>query len=196
MKKILGLGLSALLVANACSVLPEPEQVRIYPLNVAALAPTAEVFSGTLRVDEPTALLALDTPRVAVYQEDGRQAYWQGVRLQDRMPVVVQESLLRAIGASGVVRQVVGEASGSHYRVELQTHIEDFGIMLGPEPTVTTVVIRVQLRSAHDREVIASHRFAAQTPVTDASTERRMDALAVSFQRVQEQLVEWLAKTL
>lgn len=188
------------LALGACNVIPEPEQVRVYPLRVAPVTASEQTFSGTLRVAEPTALSALDTPRIAVYQTDGRQAYWQGVRLQDRVPLVVQDHVLRALQESRMVQHVIDDRSGSTYHFELQTHIEAFGIQ-SEQPKVATVVLRTQLRSAHDRQVLATRRFSVQSEVAPEQagsqlTAPELHALSLSLQAVQQEMITWLEQNL
>lgn len=181
---------------SACNVIPEPEQVRIYPLSASSVSAVDEVYAGTLRISQPTALLSLDGPRLPVYQTDGRQAYWQGVRLQDRVPMVVQDSLLKAVQQSGVVRHVVSDSSGSAYRHELQTHIEAFGVDSAAQPRVAVVRIRAQLREGGNRGVVASEQFSVQTEVTGDDVTSQMEALSTSMSELQTELIDWLARSL
>ena len=185
---------------SACSVIPEPEQVRVYPLRVEPVTASEQTFSGTLRVAEPTSLSALDTPRIAVYQADGRQAYWQGVRLQDRVPLVVQDHVLRMLQESRIVQHVIDDRSGSAHHFELQTHIEAFGIQSGP-PKAATVVLRTQLRNAHDRQVVATRSFSVQSEVAPEQassqlTALELQALSRSLQAVQQEMITWLVQHL
>ena len=184
----------------ACNVIPEPEQVRVYPLYLAPVTATEQTFSGTLRVAEPSALNALDTARIAVYQLDGRQAYWQGVRLQDRVPLVVQDHLLQALQTSGVIEHVTDDRSGSAFHFELHTHIEAFGLQAA-EPELANVVLRAQLRGGYDRQVVATRHFEVQSVVEDNQATSRLSvpellALARSLQAVQQEIITWLESNL
>lgn len=197
MKQVLGTTLASLFVLTvaACNVIPEPEQVRVYPLSVGPVTSATQTFNGIIRVNEPSALSALDTPRLAVYQDDGRQAYWQGVRLQDRVPLVVQDNLIRALQESGVAQHVVTDNSGSAYQMELQTHIEAFGVQ-AEQPRIATVVLRAQLRNASDRQVIATRRFSAQHEVRNQQATGQLAALSRSLQEVQQEMILWLEQHL
>lgn len=194
MKQVLRTTLASLFVMGvaACNVIPEPEQVRVYPLVTGPVTPANHMFEGTIRVNEPTALSALDTARLAIYQDDGRQAYWQGIRLQDRVPLVIQDQLLQALQQSGVAQHVITDSSGAGYQMELQTHIEAFGVQTAAQPSTATVVLRAQLRSAGARQVVASRRFSVQIPVESDQVSGQLAALSRSLQVVQQELIEWL----
>lgn len=183
------------LAMSACNVLPEPEQTRVYPLQAEAPAQSERTFEGTLRIAQPTALQAIDMPRLAVIQADGRQAYWQGVRLQDRLPLVVQENLVKGLGQSKVARYVVKDSAGSSFDVEMQTHIESFAVHTG-QPGSAHIAFRVQLRQASDRRVVASQNFNTQQSLANWQVTDAVSALEHALSELQGELAQWLSEAL
>lgn len=185
--------IAAVLWLSACNVIPEPEQTRVYPLPQVLAPMQLDTYAGTLRVAQPSALQALDLPRVAVIQSDGRQAYWQGLRLQDRLPLVVQDALVRGMQDSQIATHVVRDSSASAFHVELQTHIEQFAIInaSSPQARSAAVVIRAQLRRANDRQVIATQRFEAQYEGLGSGEAAALAGLAEALAMVQRDMMMW-----
>ena len=188
--------LMAVMFIGACNIIPEPAQTRLYPLpTTTQLDPVATTYDGSLRVAQPAALQSLDVARLSVIRADGRQAYWQDVRLQDRLPLVVQASLIEGLTAAGVAHHIVTDSAGAAYDVALHSSIEQFAIIEG-EQWQARVSIRFQLQQGRDRRVIGSRQIRATEDLTGRDISSALDALSAANREVQLELAAWLADEL
>lgn len=190
------LACSAVVLLSACNVLPEPSETRVYPLPVSSqLTAVAPTYQGSLRVNQPRSLQSLDTPRLSVIREDGRQAYWQDVRLQDRLPLVLQASLAQGLSQMQVARHVVTDDVGANYDVTLTTTIERFAIVEG-ETWQAQVALRVQLQNGRDRQVVASTTLNASRNLNGRDISSAFAALSDANAQVQQALADWIVSEL
>lgn len=188
--------LTAIMFISACNVIPEPTQTRVYPLPAMTQMESVTVtYEGSLRVAQPATLQSLDVPRLSVIRADGRQAYWQDVRLQDRLPLVIQASLMEGLTDAGVARHVVTDSSGAAYDVALHSSIDRFAIIEG-EQWQARVSVRFQLQQGRDRRVIGSRQINATENLTGRDISSALNALSAANREVQRELAVWLADEL
>lgn len=181
---------------SACTVIPEPTETRVYPLHASAqLEPVTTTYQGNLRISQPSALQALDVPRLSVIRADGRQAYWQDIRLQDRLPLVVQASLVQALSDAQVAEHVLMNTSGAAYDVDLHSTIERFAIREG-EQWQAQVSIRFQLLQGSDRRVVDSRQLSATQDLAGRDINSALAALSAANTQLQRELAAWLASEL
>lgn len=196
-KSVKTLSLLAVLVGiSACNVIPEPTETRVYPLHSSAqIEPVAATYQGNLRVSQPSALQALDVPRLSVMRADGRMAYWQDIRLQDRLPLVVQASMVQALSDAQVAEHVLVNTTGAAYDVDLHSTIERFAIQEG-EQWQAQVSIRFQLLQGSDRRVVGSRQLNATQELAERDINSALAALSAANTELQRELAAWLASEL
>ncbi|MCC5878280.1 MAG: membrane integrity-associated transporter subunit PqiC [Idiomarina sp.] len=190
------LALVALALVSACNIIPEPSETRVYPLTQStSLSPVSATYPGSIRVTQPTALQSLDTTRLVVLREDGRQAYWQDIRLQDRLALVLQSSLVQGLNQAQVARHIVTDSDGASYDVALTSAIERFAIVQG-DTWQAEVQIRFQLQQGRDRQVIASTSLAATRGLDGRDIGHAFRALSEANADVQQALADWIVSEL
>lgn len=202
--------LSALVwLISSCTLLPEPEKVRIYHLetpraNVPERPATPRPY--VLEVRQPQASNALDSTRLAVYREGLGQAYWQNVRFADPVPRLVQRQLTDALRLQQVFRGVVQEQQGLAADWILLADLQDFSVRLNSmgcadSPASTparTVQVRmhVDIMDAKQRTLLAGKTFSAAVSVAQNSNasdaENAVRALSQALAQVNREVAQWL----
>lgn len=132
---------------------PPPE---IYDLAAPDVTTDGDAVTWQLIVEEPSAIRALGTNRIALKRSDNSIQYYHGARWSDRGPRLLQARIIEALEDTGRVMSVGGETSGLNARYRLKSSLREFQSQVdgGGAPTVS-VVLSAKLLNSRTREVIA-----------------------------------------
>lgn len=132
---------------------PPPE---IYDLMAPDVSTDGGVVTWQLIVEEPSAIRALGTNRIALKRSDNSIQYYHGARWSDRGPRLFQARMIEALEDTGRIMSVGGETSGLNARYRLKSSLREFQSQVdgGGAPTVS-VVLSAKLLNSRTREVIA-----------------------------------------
>lgn len=131
---------------------PAPE---IYDLGAPSMSEGGEVITWQLIVEEPSAIRALGTNRVALKRGGNAILYYKGARWSDRGPNLIQARLIEALEDTGRIMSVGGETSGINARYRLKTNLRVFHAEVNGGATAV-VGLSVQLLDVHTRKIVAT----------------------------------------
>jgi cholesterol transport system auxiliary component len=150
-----------------------------------------------LLVDVPVASAGIDTPRMALVQQDGTLAYYKNVSWTDRAPIMMQTVLVTAFDRSGKLPAVGRENVGLRADYLLKTDIVDFQADYGAgAPPMVKVTLNAKLIGMPRRIILAGREFNGQFQA------EKDDVVAVqkAFQQASDQamtdLVAWTLQEL
>lgn len=145
----------------------------------------------SLIVSRPTVSETLDTYRIALAQNSQRIDYYRGMRWDDFLPVLVQESILHSITNAGLYKNVMSDESIALNSQILHIDINDFNAVYTPGSSVPVWVIRMQLtwRNTENLAQIRSVSITQRTPATSDSKEALETAIEKGFQNVLRRIV-------
>ncbi len=163
MKIVFGIApsLVALVVLSslaACSSGPPATYDLFEPSRVGVLKPS----ELSLVVAEPKAPRALDTEHMIVREADGAISYVPGAQWSDRVPALLQTSLIKAIEAKGT--SVSREGSGVLADRLLASDMTSFNLVPG-SPAKVELALTMRLIDAREGKLIASRSFYADADI-------------------------------
>ena len=196
------LGLGALLLAGlaACTgILPGQGP----PADIYTLTPKSTFEPGLARVewqlvvDEPHAMGAIDTTRIALAKSPTRMDYFASVRWSERAPQMVQTLLVESFENSGRIVSVGREAIGLRSDYNLRTDLREFqaeyyDLKAGPRIRVR---INAKIVKQPRRAIIASRNFEQVVVANGTSVEAVVVAFDEALGKVLRQTVEWTLAT-
>jgi len=134
-----------------------------YELFMESRAGALKLPSTSLVVAEPRSSRALDTERMIVKEADGSISFVQGAQWSDRVPAMVQTSLIKAIEANGY--SVSREGSGALADHLLTSEITAFHLVPG-SPIKIELALTMHLINAREGKLIAGQAFYTEEPVS------------------------------
>lgn len=188
-------GLLSVVCLAACNVIPKPVEVTIYPLPYESTSPANGTQALTIQVSQPRALYTLDNKRISVFLQDGSQAYMQQVRLQDRMPLLVQHHIVRGLRDANVVQSVVSNNDAAAYQFELVSYISQFAVRQG-SPSIAEVEVTAHLIRSLNREVVSSRTFHIEHEVEGRGAVNSVSSLGYALNELNAGLRDWIESTL
>ena len=192
------LGASAF-VLSACggNLLGPPDAGPIYVVRPAFAPATGEKVSWSLSLLRPDVPGGLDNERIALMQPDGSMDYYAKATYPDRVPDLIQQSLLDGFEASGRIDAVAREEQALHADYNLLVEVKDFAAHYASPDGVPSVTVAVQakLTTAHGRKVIAAQAFSQTGNAGVNSTAAAVQALQQALGAVVKQVVDWTLAT-
>jgi cholesterol transport system auxiliary component len=150
--------LAALFMLSACASAPPATYELFSPTRIGVLKPT----ESSLVVAEPKSSRALDTERMIVREADGAISYVPGAQWADRVPVLLQTSMIKAIEAKGY--SVSREGGGVLADHLLTGEITAFNLVPGT-PAKVELALTMRLIDAREGRLIASQAFYADSEI-------------------------------
>lgn len=202
MKSLRICALGVVLMLGACSVIPEPESVQLYrlgPLNISSddrATASSVTIPLTIRVNEPLAEHALDSVRLSVYQSERRQAYWQGVRFSDRVPLLVQNAIADALQDSQRFNAVFTDKVAALADLELVLQLNDFALHTQSQGYQARVSIRASVIERNGRVVRSSFVANGFHDIRATNAEQAIEGLNRALTEAYLQLEGWLTSEL
>jgi ABC-type uncharacterized transport system auxiliary subunit len=166
-RRIFLIGASSLMLAACGNILGPPAASQIYVLRPAPPAQGGDKISWALSIDKPDASDALDTERVALTKSDTQLDYYANAVWPDRLPNLVQTSLLAGFEATGRIDSVARAEDALHADYNLTTDIRDFEARYTtPDgaPTATITIIAHMLKRIRARSWPISLSISASPP--------------------------------
>lgn len=191
-RPLLALGLLSLL--TACSILPksEPSNVYLLPAAPTPSASAAAPAGWSLRIAKPQAIMALDSPRIAVVPEGSVISNYQGARWSDNGPVLLRNRLLDGFQADGRIAELSSDDAQLQADLVLASDLRAFQSEYRNGQVTVVVRLDVQLVNSASRKIVAARRFDVQQP---AGSEKVADVVAAFGQASNDlsaQLVPWV----
>lgn len=183
---------SALSLATACSILPQPEPVDIYRLPVSQTARSAAPLDWSLRLNKPLASEALAGPRIAVIPQGDVISSYKGARWSDPTPMLVRNRLLDGFQRDGRVQRLSADDSNLQADYELGGELQAFQSEYRPGGAVE-VVIRYDARLVQGRSqrILASKRFEVRQPLGSQQVPAVVVGFGTASDQLARQVIDW-----
>ena len=149
---------AGLLALSGCASGPPATYDLFSPTRIGVLKAT----ETSLVIAEPKSSRALDTERMIVREADGAISYVPGAQWADRVPVLLQTSMIKAIEAKGY--SVSREGSGVLADHLLTGEITAFNLVPGT-PAKVELALTMRLIDAREGRLIASRAFYADAEI-------------------------------
>jgi cholesterol transport system auxiliary component len=186
------LGTAALSVSG-CAFLSKPPVPQLYILRPQVTAPMGMPVRWRLSVAVPDAISSLDTPRIALSRSPITMDYFASAAWTDRVPLLLQRTLVQSFDTSGRIISVGRDTSGFESDYLLETEIRDFQARYDSPsgPPEVVVVIQVKLVRMPEREIVGG--MLANQRATAVSNS--MDSVVGAFNQAAggalSQIVGW-----
>jgi len=189
------LGAASVVVLSACSnIIGPPDAPPLYVLDPTDSPPAAGApVNWQLAVVLPEASDSLDSNRIVLLQPTGQLDFYANSSWQDRLPFLVQSSLIEAFEMSGRTRGVGRETEGIRTDYLLLTDIREFQAHYAVADTPPKVEVRIaaKLVSARTRMIVRTIDAHSEIQTTQNSVPGVVAAMNQALANVQAQIVEW-----
>lgn len=192
-RAILASGVSALAL-SACSNIIGP--LASSPLYVLKPPPVTArggpAVHWQLTVELPEATDSYDTTRIVLVQPSGQMDYYADASWQDRLPLVIQGTLVEAFESSGRMQAVGRDTEGLKSDYLLVTDIRAFEARYSVPDAPPTVSVRMvaKLIAARTRTIIRSTDTHSEAQATQNNVASVVAAFNQALSAVQTQIVD------
>ena len=187
---------SAAVALAGCSDLIGPGNTTqqlyvLHPTGGAAVAGPKVDFS--LAVSTSTSSQHLASARIALVQPNGALDVYADSAWTDRLPTLVQNSLVEAFENSGRIAAVSGDGEGFHADYFLEAEIRDFEAHYEVADGIPTVWVRIaaKLAPTKGREIIANLNSVHQVQASANSVPAVVQAFDQAVGQVFSEIVSW-----
>lgn len=196
MKKIL---LTAIMTAglagmSACSIVPSQPDLAVYQLDSASKIQRVGGAPSpySLEMTTPYSSEYLDSNRIAVRTVNGELQVYEGVRWNDRAPLMFRDNLAQAIRNAGLFSSV-SDSSVQQKQLTLKLYVNRFQIEYrsANEP-VAVIDVDANLAAGDNREQVLSRHFAVEVPAQDVKVPAVVQAFDEANGQLQQQMIAWL----
>lgn len=183
---------AALILASACSILPQSEPVDVYRLPVNQASHSSTPVAWSLRLNKPLASEVLAGPRIAVIPQGDVISNYKGARWSDPVPLLVRNRLLDGFQRDGRVQRLSADDSNLQADYELSGELQAFQSEYQPGGKVD-VVIRYDARLVQGRSqrILSSKRFEVRQPLADTQVSAVVAGFGAASDQLARLVVNW-----
>ena len=178
-KMLIAAGTILLSGCGSISLLPTPMEPQLYLLRPQAMAPMGARVPWRLAIGTPDAPASLDTTRIALSRSATSMDYFAGAAWNDRMPLIVQRSLIETFEGSGRVLSVARDTAGFENDYLLQSEIRDFEARYEAAQSAPQIVVAIEAKLVRmpNRDIVASFTGRGQA----RASANNIDSIALGF---------------
>ena len=186
-------------VLSACSnIIGPPDSAPLYlldPRNPPAQGGTP--IRWQLTVVLPLASDSLDTMRIMLVQPSGQMDYYANANWQDRLPFLVQGSLVEAFEESGRLPAVGRDSEGLKSDYLLVSDIRDFQARYSTADAAPVAVVRIVAKvvAARTRTIVLTVDARNETQAAQNSVAGVVAAFNQALSAVQTKIVDAVLKS-
>ena len=146
-----------------------------------------------LSIAQPDASAGLDSQRIAILHPPASMDYYADAEWPDRLPVLVQSTLLQAFEDSGRIEAVALDSDGARADYILSTDLRDFEARYDQPDGVPVAVVRIgaKLVRAVKRDIAARFEASEEAPASQNSVDAAVAALDEALARALAKIVAW-----
>lgn len=196
-RSILLAGAASLALAGCASMIGPGPAPQLYVLR-PKLGPIADVPEAAwqLGVPLPTTAQSLDTDRIALELTPETMDYYANAAWPDRVPVIVQRTLLEAFEMSGKIKAVARDTEGMRADYLLQSDLRSFEARYDVPDTAPTIVIdiSVKLLKPEGREIVATLQSRHTAQASANSVPAVVAAFDEALGEAAEDIAAWTLK--
>ena len=193
-RALLASGISGVVLTACSDIVGPPAAAPLYILDPEnPPASNARVVHWQLTVVLPETADSLDTTRIGLLLPAGQMDYFANASWQDRLPLMVQSSLVEAFESSGRMTAVGRETEGLKSDYLLLTDIRAFQARyeVADAPPKVEVRIVAKLLSSRTRTIIQSIDAQSAIQTSQNSVPSVVAAMNQALANVQKQIVDW-----
>ena len=186
-------GTSAFVLSACSNIIGPPEAAPLYVLKPASPAvKNGPPAHWQLTVVLPESSDSLDTTRIMLLQPGGQMDYYANANWQDRLPFVVQGTLVEAFEASGRMPAVGRDTEGLKSDFLLVTDIRDFQARYDVPDTAPVAMVRIVAKvvAARTRTIVMSIDAHSEIQAGQNSVPSVVVAFNQALSAVQARIVE------
>jgi cholesterol transport system auxiliary component len=189
------LALPAFALAGCSDLIGPGEAPSLYTIDpTLAALPSGPTVAWALSVQLPDASGSFDTNRIALVRAQSTMDYYADAAWPDRLPLLVQQVLVRAFQDSGRIGAVAREEDALHADYMLATSLRDFSAHYAsadgaPEARVS---ITAQLATTHGRKLVATRTVSQDVPASANSVPAVVQAFNQALASVVTEIVAWV----
>lgn len=193
MKTLLKLQLTAaaLLLASACSILPESQPVQLLDPQLDSPPTAPGTVTWTLNVARPESDPARDSTRVLVRTGDGRLQVHASARWVAAAPEMLRTRLVRYLRDSQRIEQVSAGAAGMDRTLALDLRAFEL-VEAGDGRLEAEIRLEARLYEGRSAELLARELFETRQPIGDAGPAEIVSGFEAVLGEVIPALAEWL----
>ena len=182
-----------LTLLSACSILPEPEQLRIFllPSSESTQAAAGPQSRQALRIVTPQASRILSTSRIAVVPQNNEISAYRGARWSDAAPVLLRDRLVEAFQRDGRLPSASDEDDNLPADLSLHSDLRAFQSVYVEGAPQVLIRLDARLVNQLDHQILAHRRFEIRQPSTDPSVESVVEAFGQASDRLSRELLDW-----
>lgn len=188
-----GLILLALMLST-CSVLPEPQTVRLYTLEPAQISrtPASTEQSGGLRIITPESSDMLSANALLIQDSELSFQAFGGARWQSDTPTLWRDWLVNVFWEDARISGISGDSDGLQADRELNSRLSAFHVRSDQQPWQAVIQLDAMLVDTSTRRIIATQRFHAESPLSDDTAEAAAAALSAAAQEIGPAVAQWV----
>ena len=192
-RRLLLTGVSGLALAGCGGLIGPPEAPRLYILNPVPQPVPGATVDWALSIGLPDASAGLDSQRIAILHPPASMDYYADAEWPDRLPALVQSTLLQAFETSGRIEAVAPDNDGARADYILSTDLRDFEARYDQPDGVPVAVVRIgaKLVRAVKRDIAARFEASEEAPASQNSVDAAVAALDEALARALAKIVAW-----
>jgi cholesterol transport system auxiliary component len=185
------------LFLSACSVIPEPQSVRLFTLEPAAWREgnATAIHDGGLRIISPETSDMFAANALLIQDSELSFQAFGGARWQSDIPTLWRDWLLNTFWNDGRFDGISGDSDGLQADRELNSRLSAFHVRSDQQPWQAVIQFDSMLVDSGTRRIIASRRFRAEVPLSDDTAAAAAQALSDAAQEIAPSLTQWVADT-
>jgi cholesterol transport system auxiliary component len=179
-RRMIGAGTALFLSGcGAISLLPKPMEPQLYLLRPQAMAPMGAPVPWRLAIGTPDASASLDTTRIALTRSATSMDYFANAAWNDRMPLIVQRSLIESFDSSGRIVSVARDTAGLESDYLLESEIRDFEARYETAQAIPQIVVSIEAKLVRmpTRSIVASFNASSQA----IASANNIDSIVLAF---------------
>ena len=189
---------AALLLLQACTILPKAEPLDVYLLPSAAPVPAsaAQAVPWSLRITRPAAGVHLSGQRIVVVPEGSRVSVYKGAGWSDPAPVLLRNRLLDAFRSDGRVAALSTDDKQLQADFELDSELRAFQSEYRDGRPEVVVRLDARLVDTGSRRIVASRSFELGVAASDPAVPAVVQAFGVASDRLAAEVLDWAMREL
>ncbi|MBL37480.1 MAG: hypothetical protein CMP07_03620 [Xanthomonadales bacterium] len=183
---------AALLLAAACSIIPESEPVQLLDPQLPSPSAAGQSVAWTLNVTRPESDPARDSSRVLVRTGEGRLQVHATARWVAAAPELLRTRLVRYLRDSQRIAQVSAGAAGMDRTLALD--LRAFELVETDDGRLEAEIrLEARLYDSRSAELMARQLFQARRAIGGAGAAEIVDGFESVFGEVIPALADWLS---
>jgi phospholipid/cholesterol/gamma-HCH transport system substrate-binding protein len=177
---------------------PKPPSMTFDLTAPTTFPPSGKATKSQLVVLEPSALISIDTRKIAVAPGAGEFAGLDDSQWSDNVPKLVQEKIIQTLENSDDFGAVARPLEGLNADYQLALDIRSFDIVGGPAqgggpaPAQADIALSAKILGESGR-IVGSRIFDAKAPVQSATAAGAAAAFNEAFAKAATELATWTA---